>query len=379
MFYNYSTILSFEEGSRSPNSKGPLYLWGGSKVYKKRFVAKLHRVTTEAHFSKWLTTCVSTRPNVYVRLATPLTDDAPRLDPNNPDAKIITFCPFYFSLGFTFPLSKFFKKVFYVMECAPSQCTPNVYLVIICFDNQNCFFKLDLMIGEFFYFFEVRRYKKYALVCVCNAELFNSLSHGDHVPLTYCDENEMSKKLDLKLEMAKVHQAMNIPARFSRMALTVEQVSEEEVSSAEKTQVGVAPSLSVRVKYFVDADSKKIGDMRNIWDILFKSPTDKLKIYNSPCKEVCSRTSLPAEKQKATDIRHRSSSRLHQSRDEDRNGRTAPLSKNRDPPAESRAVKHGADSALLPPLEARMAAAQKVRKLSAGDGFFLNVNSWSKV
>ncbi|CAL9011019.1 unnamed protein product [Prunus brigantina] len=59
---------------------------------------------------------------------------------------IITFHPFYFSLGFTFPLSKFFKKVFYVMECALSQCTPNVYRAIICFDNLNRFLKLDLKV-----------------------------------------------------------------------------------------------------------------------------------------------------------------------------------------------------------------------------------------
>lgn len=151
----------------------------------------------------------------------------------------------------------------------------------------------------------------------------------------------------------------------SRLPTAVIKPSSKELSSAEKTQVGVAHSLSIRVKYFVNANSKKIGGMRNIWDILLKSTTDKLNIYNSPCKEVCSRTSLPVEKQRAADIRHRSLSRLHQSRDEDRNGRTAPLSKNRDPSAEPRAIKHGADSALLPPLEARMAAAQKVRELSA--------------
>lgn len=127
----------------------------------------------------------------------------------NPDARIITFRPFYFSLGFTFSLSKFFRKFFCTMECTPSQCTPNVYKKIMCFGNLSCFFKLDLMVWEFFYFSEVKRYKKYSQVRVWNAKLFDSLNQGDLVwhtdmlkvnrrwegevgngplvPLTYCD------------------------------------------------------------------------------------------------------------------------------------------------------------------------------------------------
>lgn len=80
-------------------------MWGGSKVYKKRFVVNLHCVTTEAHFQKWRTSYASAIPNdVHVKLAEPLTDDVPRMDPSNPNA----------------------KKVFCVMECASRQCTPNV-------------------------------------------------------------------------------------------------------------------------------------------------------------------------------------------------------------------------------------------------------------
>ncbi|CAL8162508.1 unnamed protein product [Prunus armeniaca] len=106
-----------------------------------------------------------------------------------------------------------------------------------------------LRADEFFYFFEVRHYEKYAQVQVCNAKLFDSLSQGDHVwqtdmlevsgrwegevsggllvPLTYCDgkshltnfcllraKNDIRKKLDLDLDLIKVHQALNIPAKF---------------------------------------------------------------------------------------------------------------------------------------------------------------------
>ncbi|KAI5323556.1 hypothetical protein L3X38_032628 [Prunus dulcis] len=103
------------------------------------------------------------------------------MDPNNQDARIITFRPFYFSLGFTFLLSKLFKKVFCIMGYAPSQYSLNVYLVIMCFENLSRFFKLGLIVWEFFYFFKVRRYEKYAQVNVCNTKLFNSLSQEDHV------------------------------------------------------------------------------------------------------------------------------------------------------------------------------------------------------
>lgn len=79
----------------------------------------------------------------------------------------------------------------------------------MCFENLNSFFKLELTVHEFFYFFKVRRYKKYAQVRVCKAKLFDSLNQGDHiwhvdmlevsgrwegeggdgplVPVTYCD------------------------------------------------------------------------------------------------------------------------------------------------------------------------------------------------
>ncbi|CAL8153053.1 unnamed protein product [Prunus armeniaca] len=170
-------------------SQVSLYLWGGSKVYKKRFVANLHRFVTEAYFHKWRATYASTIPDdMHVKLVEPSTDDVPRVNPNYPDARIITFRPFYFSLGFTFPLPKFFKKV--------------------------------------------RCYEMYAQVRICNAKLFDNFSQRDHmwhaevlevsgrwegkvgngplVPLIYYDEKDNNKKLDLEPDMAKVHTALNI-------------------------------------------------------------------------------------------------------------------------------------------------------------------------
>lgn len=115
---------------------------------------------------------------MHVRLAAPLTNNVPRVGPNDLDAKIITFHPFYFSLGFTFPLLKFFKKVFCVMECATSQYTPNVYRAIIYFDHLNHFFKMDLMVQLFFYFFKVGRTLWHAYVLEVSGRWEGEVGNG---------------------------------------------------------------------------------------------------------------------------------------------------------------------------------------------------------
>ncbi|CAL2240991.1 unnamed protein product [Prunus armeniaca] len=234
---DYSTTMSSKRRSRSPSSQVPLYLWGGSQVPKEKFVGNLHHVTTEAQFKTWRALFDFTIPkDVHVKLAEPSSDSVPRVDSNNPGATIITFRPFYFSLGFTFPMSKFFRDVLCAMECALSQCTPNVYRAVICFENLSHFFKLDLTVKEFLYFFEVRRFEKYAQLRARKPKLLDSLSHGDHVwskdvlevnsrwegevgdgplvPFTYCDNDVIRKKLVLNPNMTKVRQALSIPAKF---------------------------------------------------------------------------------------------------------------------------------------------------------------------
>ncbi|CAL2227721.1 unnamed protein product [Prunus armeniaca] len=106
-------------------------------------------------------------------------------------------------------MSKLFKEVFCAIGCASSQCTPNVYRAVMCFENLSRFFMLELMVREFFYFFEVRHFEEYAQVHIYKVKLFDSLSQGDHawhddvlevsgrwegdvgdgplVPITYCD------------------------------------------------------------------------------------------------------------------------------------------------------------------------------------------------
>ncbi|CAL9028780.1 unnamed protein product [Prunus brigantina] len=183
--------MSSEDGSQSPSSQVPLYLSGGSQVYKKSFVANLQRVTTEAQFQKWQAAYASTIPDdVLIKPVKPLTNDVPCVDANDPNSRIITFRPFYFSLGFIFPLSKLFKLVF----CA-----------------------LELTVLEFFYFFEVRCFEKYAQVYSFpsfNRRWEGDVDYGPLVPITYCNVSDICKKLELELDMAKVGDALNIPLRF---------------------------------------------------------------------------------------------------------------------------------------------------------------------
>ncbi|CAL2271795.1 unnamed protein product [Prunus armeniaca] len=224
---------------------------GGSEVYKKRFVANLHGVTNEDQFQRWRAAYASAIPeDVHIKLAKPLTDNMPCVDANDPNARIITFRPFYFSLGFKFPLSKLFKEVFCAMGCAPSQCTPNVYRAIMCFENLSRFFTLELTVREFFYFFEVRCFKEYAQLRNCNVKLFDSLSQGDHVwhddvlevsgrwegdvgdgpfvPLTYYNLDDISKKLELEPDMAKVCRSLNIPQKFREWRWLLSEYRDED-------------------------------------------------------------------------------------------------------------------------------------------------------
>ncbi|CAL8131699.1 unnamed protein product [Prunus armeniaca] len=429
--------MSSRDGSKASSSQVPLYLWGGSKVYKKRFVANLHRVTNEDQFQRWRAAYASAIPDdVHVKLAKPLTDNMPCMDANDPNARIITFRPFYFSLGFKFPLSNLFKEVFCAMECAPSQCTPNVYRAIMCFENLSHFFMLELTVREFFYFFEVRCFKEYAQLSTCNVKLFDSLSQGDHVwhddvlevsrrwegdvgdgplvPLTYCNSNDISKKLELEPNMAKVRCALNIPQKFREWRWLLSEYREEDgglppaedverwkqngpdlddlkaevkfprtqatfsrarnvsplrkkpkLPCAEKIPVGVVPSLSARVKHLVGADNKKIGGMRNIRDAPPKPLADELGDHDLLREVVRARSSSPVERQRDADVPPRSSGRSHQSKSGGRCGRSAHLSNRHDPTIESRAVKRGVDSTSQIPLEVRLAEARKARESSA--------------
>ncbi|CAL2259752.1 unnamed protein product [Prunus armeniaca] len=89
------------------------------------------------------------------------------------------------------------------------------------------------------------------------------------------------------------------------------------------------------VKHLTGTDSRKVGGMRSVRDVLLKSPTDKLKDHDMLREIVRARSSSPDERQMGADV---------------------PL---------RRVVKHGVDSTLLAHLEVRLAEAKKTRESSA--------------
>ncbi|XP_034225431.1 uncharacterized protein DDB_G0290685-like [Prunus dulcis] len=93
------------------------------------------------------------------------------------------------------------------------------------------------------------------------------------------------------------------------------------------------------VKHLLGADNKKVGAVRDTWDIPLKPPADKLGNRDLLDEVVRSRTSLPFEKQRDVGIPLQSSSCLHKSRNEDRTGRCAHRPNIRNPVVESRAIK----------------------------------------
>ncbi|CAL9021833.1 unnamed protein product [Prunus brigantina] len=78
---------------------------------------------------------------------------------------------------------------------------------------------------------------------------------GPLVPLTYCDENDICKKLDLSPDMTNVHQALNILAEFVDCA---------------------------GIKCLVGANSKKISGIQEARDILLRSPLELPKTHYLP-------------------------------------------------------------------------------------------------
>ncbi|BBN68396.1 Protein kinase family protein with leucine-rich repeat domain, partial [Prunus dulcis] len=201
---------------------------GGSIVHSKKFVANLHR---------WRSTYASAIPDdVRVKLLKSRMDNEPLVDANDLDARIITFRPFYFPWASNSSCQSFSR-------CAPSQCTPNVYWAIMCIENLSRFFMLELTVREFFYFFEVRHFERYAQVRVYKAKLFNSLSQGDHAwhdvlevsgrwratsVTAHLSPSPIAMQLELGPDMAKVRRALNIPLRFRVWRWLLSEYREED-------------------------------------------------------------------------------------------------------------------------------------------------------
>ncbi|CAL2239634.1 unnamed protein product [Prunus armeniaca] len=127
------------------------------------------------------------------------------------------------------------------------------------------------------------------------------------------------------------------------------------IPSAEKTQVGVVPSSSARVKHLVGADNKKIGGIRNIRD----APLKLLQI--SLDTVICSVKWFTHE---LFHLLRGKEMLIFLSEDEGRTERSTHLPNHHDLAVESRAVKHRVDLVLLTPLDVMLATAKKGRKSS---------------
>ena len=69
--------------------------------------------------------------------------------------RAIKFHSYYFVLGFTFPMPRFFQEVLCFMKCTSAQCYPNMVRVMVRFLSISQFFDLDLTVDEFWDFFDI--------------------------------------------------------------------------------------------------------------------------------------------------------------------------------------------------------------------------------
>ena len=93
--------------------------------------------------------------------------------------RAIKFHPYYFVLGFTFPMPRFFQEVLCSMRFAPAQCSSNAVHVMVGFHNLSQFFDLDLTVNEFWYFFYIGHIEGVGQLRSCH-KLFDNSSKGDH-------------------------------------------------------------------------------------------------------------------------------------------------------------------------------------------------------
>ncbi|CAL2276520.1 unnamed protein product [Prunus armeniaca] len=341
--------MSSGDDSKAPSSQTPLYLWGGSLV-----------------------------PNdVQVKLLKSQTDNEPLVDANDPGTRIITCHPFLFLLGLQIPAVEALQGG----VLCHGVCSEPVYPQCLPGDHVLREFKSFLHVGadgvRVLLFFQSEALQA---VCPISGRWEGDVSDGLLVPTTYCYVwltslllivSDINKQLELGLDMTKVPCALNILLKFREWRWLLSEwkqngldpddllAGQEEcftesppkrkvatkssrgeatsshtkngspsrkkprLHSAEKTQVGYAPSSSARVKHTLENH-----------DVLREAARAQPKF---------------AECQRDVDIPPRSSSRLHR--------KSA-----HDPVVESQAVKRGVDSVSLTHLEIRLAEAKRMRE-----------------
>ncbi|KAM1330019.1 hypothetical protein ACFX13_043497 [Malus domestica] len=132
----------------------PLYRQGGSLSKIGYFKAAHLKISSDDLFRDFLEAYRHAIPSgVRVRRV----KDGSSREPCSGTRRAIKFHPYYFMLGFTFPMLRFFQEVLCSMKCAPAQCSPNAVRVMVGFHSLNQFFDLGLTTNEFWYFFVIGR------------------------------------------------------------------------------------------------------------------------------------------------------------------------------------------------------------------------------
>ena len=117
----FSTMSS--SGLRNDDGVPPLYRQGGSLSKVGYFKDAHFKINYDDSFRDFLETYWHAIPSgVRVRRL----KDGSSYEPCDEVRRAIKFHPYYFVLGFTFPMPRFFQEVLCFMRCAPAQCSPNV-------------------------------------------------------------------------------------------------------------------------------------------------------------------------------------------------------------------------------------------------------------
>ncbi|KAM0980522.1 hypothetical protein ACFX2A_013953 [Malus domestica] len=154
----------------------PLYRQGGSLSKVGYFKATHFNISSDDLFRDFLKAYWHAIPSgVRVKRV----KDGSSWEPCSGTRRTIKFHPYYFVLGFTFPMSCFFQEMLCSMRCAPAQCSLNAVHVMVGFHNLSQFFDLDLIVNKFWYFFDIGHINGVGQLRYRH-RLFDNSSKGDH-------------------------------------------------------------------------------------------------------------------------------------------------------------------------------------------------------
>ncbi|KAB2612886.1 hypothetical protein D8674_035202 [Pyrus ussuriensis x Pyrus communis] len=119
----------------------PLYRQGGYLSKVGYFKAAYFKISSDDLFRDFIE---AYRHAISLGVHEKCVKDGSSCEPCSGAWRAIKFHLYYFVLGFTFPMPRFFQEMLCFMKCAPAQCSPNVVCVMVWFFNLSQFFNLDM-------------------------------------------------------------------------------------------------------------------------------------------------------------------------------------------------------------------------------------------